>query len=159
MGESRHDHPVALAGNAQPPGRGQWGYFRRPAFLGPAVGFLAFVGSEAIRSPRTGSAEGLIWLVPTLVAATVIAAIPYLIGALLLLALFRVLPAGWVRPAAVRLFIGALVGALIAWPMAFALNGIPSATTEPRFNIISLLVACGVAGSFCAGFFSPSSSE
>jgi hypothetical protein len=139
-------------------GSDQWGFFRRPALFGPAVGFLAFLGSEAIRQPGTGSPEGLIWLPLFLIIATVFAAIPYLIGALLLLAVFRMLPRALVRSAPTRMQLGAIVGALIAWPFAFVLNWIPSATVDPRFNLGSMLVGCIVAGGFCSAFFTQSTS-
>ena len=113
-----------------------------------------FVGSEAIRSPASGSADGLIWLPLFLVVATIFAAIPYLIGAFLLLAAFRVLPKELGRFTVFRLALGGVIGALIAWPFTCALNWIPSATADPRFNFGSMLVGGAVAGAFCAAFFS-----
>jgi hypothetical protein len=131
----------------------QWGSFRRPALLGPAVGFLAFLGSEAVRSPASGIGDSFIWLPLFFVIATVFAAIPYLIGAFLLLVVFRGLPIGLVRFTALRLVLGAVFGAFVAWPFGNVLNWIPSATADPRFNMISMLVGGSVAGAFCAGFF------
>jgi hypothetical protein len=136
------------------PDSGDWGFFRRPVLLGPAVGFLAFLGCEAIRSPASGSADGLIWLPLFLVVASLIAAIPYLLGALVLLAALRVLPKRLRRFAVLRLVLGGVMGILIAWPFAIALNMIPSATADPRFNLGSVLIGGAVAGAFCAAFFS-----
>ena len=133
-----------------------WGFLRRPVLLGPAVGFLAFLGSEGVRSPDSGSAEGLIWLPLMLAVATVFAAIPYLVGALLLLAACRVLPHSAVRFAAFRLLLGGLIGGVMAWPFAHVFNWIPSATSDPRFDFESMLVGCVVAGGYCAAFYSES---
>jgi uncharacterized oligopeptide transporter (OPT) family protein len=130
-----------------------WGYFRRPVLLGPAVGFLAFLGSEAVSTPAYGTPDGLIWLPLFLIVATILAAIPYLIGTLVLLGVFRVLPYGLARLMAPRVLIGAVVGAFIAWPFGAALNWIPSATADPRFNITSMLAGGLVAGAFCAAFY------
>jgi hypothetical protein len=131
----------------------QRGFFGRPVLLGPAVEFLAFLGSEAVRSPGSGTSDSLIWLAPFLVVATIFAAIPYLIGAFVLLTTFRVLPDGVVRLIVLRLLFGAFVGAFIAWPFGYALNFIPSSTADPRFNMASMLIGCSVAGAFCAAFF------
>jgi hypothetical protein len=131
----------------------QWGSFRRPALLGPAIGFLAFLGSEAVRSPGSGIGDSFIWLPIFLVIATIFAAIPYLIGAFLLLVVFRGLPIGLVRFTALRLVLGAGFGAFVAWPFGNVLNWIPSATADQRFNMISMLVGGSIAGAFCAGFF------
>jgi hypothetical protein len=95
----------------------------------------------------------LIWLLPFLVVATIFAAIPYLIGAFVLLTIFRVLPGGVVRLVTLRLLFGAFVGAFIAWPFGYALNWIPSSTEDPRFDMTSMLIGCSVAGAFCAAFF------
>jgi hypothetical protein len=133
-----------------------WGFFRRPVLFGPAVGFLAFLGSEAMRSPAPFSAEGWIWLPLFLFIATIFAAIPYLFGAFLLLTACRILPKVLVRFAAFRLILGGVIGGLIAWPFAHVLNWIPSATADPRFNFESMLVGCVVAGGFCAAFYSES---
>jgi predicted membrane protein len=118
------------------------------------VGFLAFLGCEAIGSPASGSADGLIWLPLMLAVATIFAAIPYLVGALLLLAAFRVLPKEFCRFAVLRLVVGGVIGAVIAWPFAFALNWIPSATADPRFDHDSVRIGGAVASAFCAAFFS-----
>jgi hypothetical protein len=141
------------------PDTDEFGFFRRPALLGPAVGFLAFLGSEAIRLP-TGTGDGsgigdaLIWLPLFLVIATTFAAIPYIVGAFVLLAAFRVLPKELRRFTVFRLFLGGVFGAPIAWPFAVVLNWIPSATADPRFNFGSMLIGGTVAGAFCAAFFS-----
>jgi hypothetical protein len=140
------------------PASDDWGFFRRPALFGPAIGFLAFLASEATRSPASGSADGLIWIPLFLIVATIFAAIPYLLGACLLVAVCRVLPSRLVRVTAFRLFLGGLIGGLIAWPITHALNGIPSTTADPRFNSVSMLVGCVVAGGYCAAFFSASHS-
>jgi hypothetical protein len=139
--------------NMHASGSGPRGFFRRPVLLGPAVGFLAFLGSEAIRSPASGTSDGLIWLPLFLIVATLFAAVPYLIGALLLLMAFRVLPNALVRLMATRLLLGGVLGAFIAWPFGYVLNWIPSATADPRFNMVSMLVGCSAAGAFCAAFF------
>jgi hypothetical protein len=140
------------------PDTNEMGFFRRPAFLGPAVGFLAFLGSEAIRLPATGDGSGigdaLIGLPLLLVIATIFAAVPYVVGALLLLAAFRLLPKELRRFRVFRLSLGGVIGASIAWPFAVVLNWIPSATADPRFNFGSILIAGTVAGAFCAAFFS-----
>lgn len=131
-----------------------WGYFRRPVLLGPSVGFIAVLAAEAVRSPSPpDSADGLIWLPLFLVIATIFAAIPYLLGAFLLLAICRALPSPLVSFIAFRLILGGLVGALIAWPFTNMLNWIPSFTAEPRFKFNSILAGCVVGGAYCAAFF------
>jgi hypothetical protein len=141
------------------PDGGDWGFFRRPVLFGPAVGFLAFLASEAISSPASGSADGLIWMPLFLIVATIFAAIPYLLGAYLLREACRALPIWLVRFMAFRLVLGGLIGGMIAWPFTYALNGmIPSATADPRFNFTSMLVGGVVAGGYCAAFFSASRS-
>ena len=140
----------------------KWRFFRRPALLGPAVGFLAFLASEAIRTIRTmpsGLGDTLVVLLPILIVATILAAIPYLIGAFLLLATFRALPRKIVDLVAARVLVGAFLGFLLAWPFAFVLNLIPSATADARFNLGSMVVGCATAGGFCAVFFSATQSE
>jgi hypothetical protein len=94
-----------------------------------------------------------------LIVATILAAIPYLIGAFLLLVVLRALPRKIVDLVGARILVGALLGFLIAWPFAFALNLIPSATAEPRFDLGSMAVGCVTAGGFCAVFFSATQSE
>ena len=137
------------------PEKTEWGFFRPPAIFGPMVGFLAFLGSMAMESPDSGSSnDGLIVLPLVLVIATIFAAIPYLLGAFLLLAACRVLPARVVRITPIRLVLGGLIGALIGWPFAHVLNWIPSATADPRFDYGSVLVGSVVAGGYCAAFFS-----
>jgi hypothetical protein len=131
----------------------QWGFFRRPALLGPAVGFLAFLGSEAVQSPASGNPDGLVWLPLFLIVASLVAAIPYLVGAFLLIVVFRIMPRPVVSFIGARVFIGAAIGASIALPFGYALNSIPSANSDPRFNMVSMLVGCSVAGAFCAAFF------
>ena len=143
------------------PDNANWGFFRRPALFGPIVGFLAFLAAEAIRSPVEGgrSDDWVIWFALILIIAYLFSAIPYLLGAFVLLAVCRVLPSALVQLTVVRMILGGLVGASIAWPFAHALNWIPSATTaEPRFNFVSVLIACAVAGGYCAAFFSESHS-
>lgn len=140
----------------------EWGFFRRPALLGPTVGFLAFLASEAVRTagaPPSGLGDTLVVLLPMLIVATIFAAIPFLMGAFLLLAVFRVLPRKVVDLVAARVLAGAFVGFLIAWPFAFALNLIPSATSDARFHLGSMIVGCATAGGFCAVFFSATQSE
>lgn len=137
----------------------QWGFFRRPALFGPAVGFLAFLASEAIKTPPSGLGDTLVVLVPMLVVAIIFAAIPYLIGAFLLLVVFRVLPRKLVELVVARLLVGAILGFLIAWPFALVLNLIPSATEQARFDLGSMVVGCATAGGFCAVFFSETQSE
>ena len=132
----------------------QWGFFRRPALLGPAVGFLAFLASEAIRTIGTlpsGLGDTLIVLLPMLIVATIFAAIPYLIGAFLMLAAFRALPRKIVDLVVARVLVGAILGFLIGWPFAFVLNLIPSATTDPRFDLGSMVVGCATAGREASG--------
>jgi hypothetical protein len=146
------------------PGITDWGYFRRPALLGPVVGFFAFLAAEAIRLPAEGGGGGgsgdwIFWIGLFLIVATLFSAVPYLLGAFVLLAVCRVLPKALVRFMVFRMALGGLVGGLIAWPFSHALNWIPSATAaEPRFNFVSVLVACAVAGGYCAAFFSESRS-
>ena len=141
-------------------GNTDWGIFRRPALLGPVVGFLAYLAAEAVRLPAGsgeggGSADWIIWLGLILLIVYVFSAIPYLLGAFLLLAACRALPTTLVRLKSFRVVLGALVGGLLAWPFAHALNWIPSATTtEPRFSFVSLLIACAISGGFCAAFLS-----
>jgi hypothetical protein len=136
----------------------QWGFFRRPALLGPMVGFLAFLAAEAIRQPADfsgGSWRGdwIIFFGLFVMVATLFSAIPYLLGAFLLLAACRVFPVPWVQVAVFRVALGGLIGAAIGWPFAHALNWIPSASpTEPRFNLVSVIVASAVAGGYCAIF-------
>jgi hypothetical protein len=134
----------------------EWGFFRPPAIFGPMVGFLACLGSMAMESPGSGgSSDGLIALPLVLVIATLFAAIPYLLGAFLLLTACRVLPSRWIRITPIRLVLGGLIGALIEWPFAHALNWmIPSASADPRFDYSSVLVGSVVAGGYCAAFFS-----
>ena len=135
-----------------------WGFFRRPALFGPIVGFFAFLAADAIRAPSAGGGDGIagwIFLIPVLMIVILFSAIPYLAGAFILLATCRKLPNGLVRLTLFRMILGGLVGALISWPFAHALNWIPSATTtEPRFNFVSLLIACAVGGGYCALFYS-----
>jgi hypothetical protein len=88
----------------------KWGFFRRPALLGPAVGFLAFLGCEAVQAPGSGALDGLIWLPLFLILASLVGAIPYLIGAFLLIAVFRVLPPAVVSFIATRVLVGAAIG-------------------------------------------------
>lgn len=140
-----------------------WGFFRRPALLGPVVGFLAYLAAEAVRLPADGgrggevgwSTDWIIWFGLILLVVHVFSAIPYLLGAFVLLAVCRALPATLVRLNSLRVVLGGLVGGLIAWPFAHALNWIPSATTaEPRFRFDSLLIACAISGGYCAAFLS-----
>ena len=146
--------------NRVPSDSSEWGFFRFPALLGPAVGFIAFLVSGAIKSPGTGTGDALIWFPLLLIVAVIFAAIPTLLGAVLLLTMCRILPNRLVRFTALRLILGALVGAVIAWPFTHALNWIPSANADPRFNPDSMLVGCAVAGVYCAAFLSlPSSAE
>ena len=136
----------------------KWGFFRRPALLGPAVGFLAFLASEAVRTPPSGLGDTLVVLLPMLIVATIFAAIPYLIGAFLLLTVLRALPRKVVDLVAARVLVGAFLGFLIAWPFAFVLNLIPSATADARFDLGSMVVGSATAGGFCALFFSATQS-
>lgn len=142
------------------PGETDWGFFRRPALFGPGVGFFAFLAAEAIRSPSEGgggasSSDWIIWIDLFPLIANLFSAIPYLLGAFVLLAVCRGLPKGLVQFAVFRVALGGLVGGLIAWPFAHVLNWIPSATSfEPRFNFVSVLIACAVGGGYCAAFFS-----
>ncbi|HEY6125309.1 MAG TPA: hypothetical protein VIV63_11720, partial [Steroidobacteraceae bacterium] len=126
--------------------------FHRPAVFGPAVGFFAFLANEARTSTDSGSADGLLWLPFILLVVTLIAAIPYILGAFLLLASCRVLPASWVGFMAIRLILGGVIGALIAVPFTHMLNWIPSSTADPRFNFESMLVGCVAGGVYCAAF-------
>jgi hypothetical protein len=138
--------------------RGHWGFFRRPALLGPTVGFLVFLASEAVKAQASGSADGMLWLPLLLIVVNVVAAIPCFLGALILLAICRALPGRLVRFAPLRVILGGLVGGLSAWPFTHALNLIPSSTADPRFDFTSLLVGCIVAGAYCAVFLSMSRS-
>jgi hypothetical protein len=142
------------------PAKTDWGFFRRPALLGPTVSFFVFLAAEAIRlrAQTSGSGESgdwIIWIGLFVFIANLFSAIPYLLGAFVLLAACRVLPRGLVQFTAFRVVLGGLVGGLIAWPFAHALNWIPSASvSEPRFNLLSVLIACAVGGGYCAVFFS-----
>jgi hypothetical protein len=129
------------------PAKTDWGFFRRPALLGPTVSFFVFLAAEAIRlrAQTSGSGESGDWIIW----------IGLFVFIANLLAACRVLPRGLVQFTAFRVVLGGLVGGLIAWPFAHALNWIPSASvSEPRFNLLSVLIACAVGGGYCAVFFS-----
>lgn len=128
-----------------------WWHFRRPALLGPAVGFLAFLASEAATANAPASTDGLIALPVVLILATVFGAIPCLLGGVLLIVACRALPPGLVRYFLCRLALGGAIGALIAWPFSWLVNGmIPYG---------SMLIGCAVAGAYCAAFMSQSRPE
>jgi len=139
------------------------GYLRRPALLTPVIATLSLLAIEAIRSPSEVSAVGMDWVVPVLFGAlllvvlvTVFAAIPMIVGAVILIAICNVLPRWVVRIVALRMVIGGLVGCLVGLPFTYVLNFIPSAGPEPRFSYLSMLFASAVSGAFCAVFYSDS---
>ena len=134
------------------------GFLRKPALLTPAVGFLAFLVLEAARSPSTAEPLGdaLIALPIVLVVATIAALIPMIVAAAGLLVILSLLPDSLVRIALLRMSIGGSIGVLVGLPFTYVLNFIPSATAEPRFSYLSMLVACAIAGGYAAIFYSAS---
>jgi hypothetical protein len=100
-----------------------------------------------VGSGLLGMAVGALFFV---IFATVFGFFPSLIGAASFVALCRRLPERLIRMAAIRLLLGALIGALVSFPFAYVMNWIPSGTDEPRFNHMSMLVGSIAAGGYCA---------
>lgn len=139
----------------QPVTHNEWGFLRRPALLAPAVGLISYIVADGNLSGEAFTAEGLIWFPFLLVVATLFSAIPLLVGAIILLSVLRWVPAGVSRLAVARISLGALVGGLVGWPFAQAMNWLlPPVNSAPRFDVMSLLVACAATGAFCATFYS-----
>lgn len=135
------------------------GHLRWPALLTPTVGFAAFLAAETVKAPRTGSADEFIWILPTLIIVNVVACIPFLLGALGLILLFRAIPHRVAESAFARLLAGGLIGAVLGLPFAYVLNGMPSADEVVRFDYLSMWIGSTVAGGFCGVFYLPPTVE
>jgi hypothetical protein len=143
-----------------------WGYLRRPALLTPVVATISLQAIEAITSPPGVSFSGPDWIVFALfgtffavIFVTIFGLIPMIVAAAILVAVCSVLPGWFVRIAALRVAIGGVIGCLVGLPFTYALNFIPSASSENRFSYLSMLFASVVSGGFCAAFYSDSPAD
>jgi hypothetical protein len=137
-----------------------WGFLRKPALFTPAVGFLTFMVIGVVRLPLVSNpsvsnslGDALIAIPILLVVVTIVALVPMIVGAAGTLFVFTLLPLWLVQLTLVRMIIGGAVGLLVGLPFTHVLNWIPSATAEPRFDNVSMLIACAVAGGYCAFFY------